>query len=598
MHLTRTAAALLAAAVLVAGCGDDSTDDTSSSSKPRTVTHALGTTTVPANPKRIVTVGYSDHETVLALGLKPVGAMDWFGENTFGKWPWERTAWGGDMPTIVSHKSFEIDFEKIASVRPDLIIGVYQELKKPDYDKLSKIAPTVAQAKGSKPYLTSWETMTRLIAKAVGREQKAEELITETDQLFADFRKQHPEFAQQTAAIADAGAAPKNVYAFAESDPRGQFLHDMGFKASTKLVKRMDGFGMEVAHERFDLLNVDRLFLLIDPPARRRLERDALFNRLPVARDGRVTNLAYYSADQLGAALAFNTVLSIPHALRELDAQFSATSKRVVALDFPSADAVIGLGVTPTAIGKVGYVKGGIQSWTKAALGDRRPELLDVDPDLPLERLAALKPDVIVATNTYNLEPVLDKVKAIAPVVTWDRAPGRDAWQASTLKIGNALGREAQARKLVADTEAAVKRAREEHPSLNGKTVTLFNFWKGDAHAISDPSDFSIQFLSELGMKLAPAIEKRKGKDGRLQVSGEQVELLDADVVLGTTSHDSTRNLDAMVNGKLFQRLNAVKRDAYATVPIGPATSIAFPSALSVRYALDELVPVLDRLTS
>lgn len=31
---------------------------------------------------------------------------------------------------------------------------------------------------------------------------------------------------------------------------------------------------------------------------------------------------------------------------------------------------------------------------------------------------------------------------------------------------------------------------------------------------------------------------------------------------------------------------------------IGPATSIAFPSALSVGYALDELVPLLDRLTA
>ena len=41
-----------------------------------------------------------------------------------------------------------------------------------------------------------------------------------------------------------------------------------------------------------------------------------------------------------------------------------------------------------------------------------------------------------------------------------------------------------------------------------------------------------------------------------------------------------------------------MKRDAYATVTIGPATSIAFPSALSVRYALDELVPVLARLAT
>ena len=53
-----------------------------------------------------------------------------------------------------------------------------------------------------------------------------------------------------------------------------------------------------------------------------------------------------------------------------------------------------------------------------------------------------------------------------------------------------------------------------------------------------------------------------------------------------------------MTRGALFQRLSAVKRDAYSSIDIGPATSIAFPSALSVNYALSELVPLLDRLTA
>ena len=43
-------------------------------------------------------------------------------------------------------------------------------------------------------------------------------------------------------------------------------------------------FGTEIAKERVDLLEVDRLFLLIDAPARKRLDKDALFNRLDVAR--------------------------------------------------------------------------------------------------------------------------------------------------------------------------------------------------------------------------------------------------------------------------------------------------------------------------
>ena len=75
------------------------------------------------------------------------------------------------------------------------------------------------------------------------------------------------------------------------------------------------GFGVEVAKERVDLLDVDRLFLLIDAPARKKLSGDELFNRLAVAREDRVIDLPYAGGTQLGAAVAFNSVLSIPFAL-------------------------------------------------------------------------------------------------------------------------------------------------------------------------------------------------------------------------------------------------------------------------------------------
>src|SRR5918999_339427 len=64
--------------------------------------------------------------------------------------------------------------------------------------------------------------------------------------------------------------------------------------------------------------------------------------------------------------------------------------QRVVALDFPSADAVIALGTIPVGMYEVDYVDGGIQSWTKEALGGERPELLKTTSGFPLEKIAAL----------------------------------------------------------------------------------------------------------------------------------------------------------------------------------------------------------------
>ena len=124
-----------------------------------------------------------------------------------------------------------------------------------------------------------------------------------------------------------------------------------------------------------------------------------------------------------------------------------------------------------------------------------------------------------------------------------------------------------RARKLVADTEARVAQTTAEHPQFKGRTLTLFNYAQRQAYAISSTKDFSIRFLSSLGFEPPPAIERAERNDGgkqefdetRLLVSDEQLEMLDADVVLGTSS-DSAASLKAFPRRPLFRRLPAVKR--------------------------------------
>ncbi|WP_354701778.1 Putative ABC transporter substrate-binding lipoprotein YhfQ [Paraconexibacter sp. AEG42_29] len=337
---TATALSLVAGLSLAACGGDDDGGTTAAATSsgaattattaakaafPVEIAHALGTTTIPEEPKRVVVVGLSDQDALLALGVKPVGAMDWFGEDTYGKWPWEEAAWGGEPAALVSTKSYEINFEAVAAQRPDLILGLYSKLSRSDYDKLSKIAPTVAQAKGT-AYTTPWRDMARVAAKAVGRTDQAEKLIKEIDDRMAAFRESHPKLQGQTALVVDAGNGPKSYYPFASKDPRGQLIAELGFKGSPAIDKLAgkDGFGTEVARERTDLLDVDRLFLLIDAAPQKRVEADKLFQRLDVVKSGNVTNLPYYKGTQLGAALAFSTLLSIPYALDELEKELPA----------------------------------------------------------------------------------------------------------------------------------------------------------------------------------------------------------------------------------------------------------------------------------
>jgi iron complex transport system substrate-binding protein len=274
--------------------------------------------------------------------------------------------------------------------------------------------------------------------------------------------------------------------------------------------------------------------------------------------------------------------------------------RRVVALDYPSADAALALGVTPVGMYEVTYVEGGIQSWTKDALKGARPELINTDKGFPFEKIAALRPDVILATNTYPLiADAWDKLNAIAPVVGHVGTPGKDPWQVGVRQVGQALGREQQADALIAKTEGRIRKVREEHPEFAGKRLSFFNFVPGDGlYVIDKDSDASMKFLIGLGFGGVPdSVGKLGGRnglksvDGRAKVSPERYDVIDADVVLGTSADPSA--IAGLRKDRLFSRVDAVVRGSFVGFGIGPATAMAFPSVLSVPYALDELTPKL-----
>lgn len=108
------------------------------------------------------------------------------------------------------------------------------------------------------------------------------------------------------------------------------------------------------------------------------------------------------------------------------DVTIEAEPERVVTLDFPSTDAVMALGIIPVGMAELSYLPGGVQEWTKAAMGDAEPARFKTDDGFPFETIARLDPDAIVATNTWPLiSENWDKLNAIAPVVGTTRPP---AW--------------------------------------------------------------------------------------------------------------------------------------------------------------------------
>ncbi|GAA2681967.1 MULTISPECIES: iron-siderophore ABC transporter substrate-binding protein [Actinosynnema] len=324
--ISRLVAAVAAAALALTACGSgggadagapSATGDAASGAFPVTVEHKYGSTEIKAEPKRIVTLGLSDQEPVLALGSKPVGVVDWFKERPYGNWPWTKELWGDTQPEIVGERD-DVSMEKIVALKPDLIVAVYSGLQQEHYDTLSKIAPVVAQPKGFVDYGAPWQDQTKHIAKALGKSEKAQELVDGVAKRFADAKAAHPEWQGKTAVVADS-FKPGQYSAFAPTDPKAIFVKELGFTLKDEIGALAGEMNVaEFSEERMDLLEADRvIWLTSDLAAQERVKGVEAYQRLKVTTEKRDLFLTYMDPP-IGASMSFNTVLSVPYGIDQV----------------------------------------------------------------------------------------------------------------------------------------------------------------------------------------------------------------------------------------------------------------------------------------
>ncbi|HET6381104.1 MAG TPA: iron-siderophore ABC transporter substrate-binding protein [candidate division Zixibacteria bacterium] len=283
---------------------------------PVTIEHRHGSTEIGEPPERVVTVGYTDHDTVLALGVEPVAVREWYGGHPHATWPWAVDELGDAAPEVLP--SGELDFEQIAALRPDLILGIYSGLTVEEYETLSAIAPTVAQSADHADYTTPWQEMARTIGRALGRGRQVEELIADIQDRFAAEREAHPHWAELQA-VAAYSFEPGTYGVYGPGDPRTDFLAALGFGFPAEVAAALpeDQFFGTISGEQLELLDHDLLvwFTLTDAE-RPALEALGVYQALEVAAEGRDIFLG--GDTTLSGALSFSSVLSLPYALDEL----------------------------------------------------------------------------------------------------------------------------------------------------------------------------------------------------------------------------------------------------------------------------------------
>jgi iron complex transport system substrate-binding protein len=289
---------------------------------PVTIKNKYGDTVIKEAPKRIVLVGLVEQDALLALGVTPVATTEWFGDKPGALFPWAKTKLGdAAVPQVLSDKD-GIQFEKIAALQPDLIIGLYAGVTADDYKKLTAIAPTVAQLPGAPDYGVGWQDVTRTVGKAIGKPKQADDLVKGIEDKFAKVRADHPEFKGKTALMA---SPYEGYFIYGSQDPRSRLLTDLGFGLPAGLDKVIgDKFGANISAEKVSLLDVGALVWFPEKGGTAKLKADPLLKSQPVTTQGRSIYIEENYDDQLYGATSFVSILSLPIVLDELVPRLAA----------------------------------------------------------------------------------------------------------------------------------------------------------------------------------------------------------------------------------------------------------------------------------
>lgn len=308
MPRTRTAVAVAAASLLLltgcaSGAGTAGQDDAAARADgafPVTVEHAYGETTIEAQPERVASVSWSNHEVALALGIVPVGMSKatWGDDDGDGILPWveeKLDELGGETPVLFDETD-GIDFEAVADTQPDVILAAYSGLTQSEYDTLSKIAPVVAYPDVA--WGTSYEDTIRLNAAALGLadegEQLVEDLHGEVDAALAN----HPELADSRVLFSYIDPADLSQIGFYTSlDTRPGFLTDLGLPEPAVVQEESSGteeFFLTVSSEqadRFDDVDVFVTYGEADGAIIDQLQADPLLSQIPAIAKGQIAVL-------------------------------------------------------------------------------------------------------------------------------------------------------------------------------------------------------------------------------------------------------------------------------------------------------------------
>lgn len=302
----------------VASADPSATTTADADAFPVTLESVFGETTIDRAPVRVATLGSSDADNVLALGIVPVGvpAQSW-GANANKSDDWfdaELERLGGTMPTQYSDTD-GIPFDDIAATQPDLILATTYGMTKADYQKLSKIAPTLAYPGAA--WTTTWQKSLELDAAALGRSELGKQLEQRTEQAITDARADYPQLQGKTFIYAAMSATDlSSIPYYTTEDGRERLLTEFGMVSAPiveKLEKKGQFYGTVSAERAADLESDIFITYGTKPSDAATYAHDPLVGQVPAIKAGHLVTL---TDNRIVLAGTIPSPLSIPYAIK------------------------------------------------------------------------------------------------------------------------------------------------------------------------------------------------------------------------------------------------------------------------------------------
>jgi iron complex transport system substrate-binding protein len=290
--------------VVTSGCSSAGTGEAEQDSGEVNIAHAFGKTTVSGPPQRVVSAGFTEQDDLLAVGVVPIATTEWFGGEPFAVWPWARAALGDAQPEVLSLAD-GLQIDRIAALKPDLIVATNAGVDADTYARLSAIAPTIPQS-GSAAFFEDWKDQANTIGIATYQRDAMKSLITAIDDKFTAIGADHQQFKDKKVLLL-AGTPWQGAVTATLPGWRTEFLTQMGFVIPDTLGAYTEGNRARIPLEQLGsaLDDADVVIWTTESEA----EQAAMLADPNIAE---LENRNVFTTRELAAAIAFATPLSYP----------------------------------------------------------------------------------------------------------------------------------------------------------------------------------------------------------------------------------------------------------------------------------------------